>query len=252
MKEDGGLPNVAPFDVFEIAWTLWNLSFIPDLRNNEKLQRHIDFLSNAWQPKRGVGFAADYSVKDSDDTSLVYDTLLRFGVEKDLASVLIYEEQDYFRCFDLEANPSASVNIHVLGALGQSGLNGTNSSVQKVLQFLRKMKGQNPYWVDKWHIFTLLHNLTRDHCLRRAGKGIGGRRCTMDSGDTEYRWLMGYLHADSGGDSLCYPGSLGLEREGCPRAKRRLTGWSTLADGTYGSTLLLPYGSGNVCIAPAL
>jgi halimadienyl-diphosphate synthase len=151
MKPDGGMPNVAPFDVFEIAWALWNLSFIPDLKKNGKLKPHIDFLSNAWQPKRGVGFAAGYSVKDSDDTGLVYDTLLRFGSEKDLASVLTYEEKDHFRCFDLEANPSISANIHVLGALGQSGLDATNESVQKVIRFLEKAKGSNLYWVDKWH-----------------------------------------------------------------------------------------------------
>jgi halimadienyl-diphosphate synthase len=154
MKPDGGMPNVAPFDVFEIAWALWNLSFIPDLKKNGKLTPHIDFLSKAWQPKRGVGFAADYSVKDSDDTGLVYDTLLRFGCEKDLASVLIYEEKDHFRCFDLEVNPSVSANIHVLGALGQAGLDQRNSSVQKVLRFLQKARGQNAYWVDKWHSST--------------------------------------------------------------------------------------------------
>ena len=151
MKPDGGMPNVAPFDVFEIAWALWNLSFIPDLKKNGKLQPHIDFLSNAWQPKRGVGFAAGYSVKDSDDTALVYDTLMRFGQEKDLASVLRYEEKDHFRCFDLEANPSISANIHVLSALGQAGLDQKNSSVQKLIRFLHKAKGQNPFWVDKWH-----------------------------------------------------------------------------------------------------
>jgi halimadienyl-diphosphate synthase len=151
IKPDGGMPNVAPFDVFEIAWVLWNLSFIPDLKKNGKLQPHIDFLSKAWQPKRGVGFAAGYSVKDSDDTALAYDTLLRYGCEKDLASVLLYEEKDHFRCFDLEANPSISANIHVLGALGQAGLDQKNSSVQKVLRFLHKAKGSNPFWVDKWH-----------------------------------------------------------------------------------------------------
>ncbi len=151
MKPDGGMPNVAPFDVFEIAMALWNLSFIPGIKNNEKLRSHLDFLANAWQPELGVGFAADYSVSDSDDTGLTYDTLLRFGFEKDIASVLTYEEKDYFRCFDLEANPSVSANIHVLGALGQSGLDRTNSSVQKVINFLQKAKGQNHYWVDKWH-----------------------------------------------------------------------------------------------------
>ncbi len=151
IKPDGGMPNVAPFDVFEIAWTLWNLSLIPGLKKNVKLGPHLDFLSKAWQTKRGVGFAAEYSVKDSDDTGLVYDTLLRFGIEKDLASVLLYEEKDHFRCFDLEANPSISANIHVLGALGQAGLNEKNSSVKKVISFLRKAKGDQPYWMDKWH-----------------------------------------------------------------------------------------------------
>lgn len=151
MKPDGGMPNVAPFDVFEIGWTLWNLSFIPDQIKNPKLKPHIDFLSQAWQPKRGVGFAAGYSITDSDDTGLIYDTLLRFGCEKDLASVLLFEEKDHFRCFGLEANPSISANIHVLGALGMAGLDVRNSSVQKVIRFLHKAKGHNHFWVDKWH-----------------------------------------------------------------------------------------------------
>jgi halimadienyl-diphosphate synthase len=151
IKPDGGLPNVAPFDVFEIAWALWNLSLIPDLGHAEKLKPHLEFLSNAWNPKIGIGFAADYTVKDSDDTGLVYDTLSRFGIEKELASVLVYEEENHFRCFDLEVNPSISANIHVLGALAQAGLDRNNSSVQKVLGFLDKAKGHNPFWLDKWH-----------------------------------------------------------------------------------------------------
>jgi len=149
---DGGMPNVAPFDVFEIAWTLWNLSLIPNLGHAGKLKPHLEFLSNAWQPKVGIGFAAGYSVKDSDDTGLVYETLLRYGIEKDLASVLAYEEENHFRCFDLEANPSISANIHVLGALTQAGLDRKNTSVQKVLDFLKRSRdAYMPYWVDKWH-----------------------------------------------------------------------------------------------------
>jgi len=149
---DGGMPNVAPFDVFEIAWTLWNLSLIPDLGHADKLKPHLELLSNAWQPKLGIGFASGYSVKDSDDTSLVYETLLRYGIEKDIASVLGYEEDDHFRCFDLEVNPSISANIHVLGALAQSGLDKRNSSVEKVLGFLHRSRDKHlPFWADKWH-----------------------------------------------------------------------------------------------------
>lgn len=171
MKPDGGMPNVAPFDIFEIAWTLWNLSFIPELKKNGKLQPHLDFLSNAWQPKRGVGFAASYTVKDSDDTGLVYDTLLRFGIEKDLASVLLYEEKEHFRCFDLEANPSISANIHVLGALGQAGLDQKNSSVQKILRFLYRAKGTNHFWVDKWHSSTYY---ATSHAVIACAKLVSG------------------------------------------------------------------------------
>jgi halimadienyl-diphosphate synthase len=116
-----------------------------------KLKPHIEFLSKAWEPRRGVGFATDYSVKDSDDTIITYCALLRFGIEKDLASVLAYEEKDHFRCFDLEANPSISANIHILDALRQAGVGQKNSSVQKIFAFLRKAKGNNLFWVDKWH-----------------------------------------------------------------------------------------------------
>jgi len=151
LKPDGGMPNVAPFDVFEVAWALWNLSLIPDLGHAEMLKPPLEFLSEAWHPHIGVGFAADYTVKDSDDTGLVYDTLLRFGIEKDLNSVLAYEEETHFRCFDLEVNPSISANIHVLGALTQAGLDKNHPSVQKTLKFLGEAKGMNPFWIDKWH-----------------------------------------------------------------------------------------------------
>lgn len=151
INSDGGQPNVSPFDVFEIAWSLWNLSLIPGMKVTEKLKPHIDFLSNAWEPQRGVCFATNYSVKDSDDTIMTYMTLLRFGIEKDLASVLAYEEDEHFRCFDLEVNPSISANIHILDGLKQGGLGRNNSSIEKILRFLTKARRGSPYWVDKWH-----------------------------------------------------------------------------------------------------
>jgi len=82
---------------------------------------------------------------------ITYNALLRYGIEKDLASILAYEEKDHFRCFDLEVNPSISANIHILDALFQSGLTDRNSSVAKILQFLKKAKGGQTFWVDKWH-----------------------------------------------------------------------------------------------------
>lgn len=151
VKADGGMPNVAPFDVFEIAWTLWNLSLIPDLNISKNLEPHLDFLEDSWISGSGVGFASEYSVKDSDDSSLVFDTLSRYDRQKDIQSILKYEEDECFRCYDLEVNPSISANIHVLGALRQEGFKKENHSVQKVLNFLKSAKNGNAFWVDKWH-----------------------------------------------------------------------------------------------------
>jgi halimadienyl-diphosphate synthase len=150
VRQDGGVPNVASFDAFEISWALWNLHLIPGFETTPHVKSLLDILANAWQPNRGIGFATEYSVKDSDMTSLVFDTLLQYGYEKDVESILGYEEQDYFRCYPLEADPSISANVHVLGALRRAGFKAEHPSVQKAIRFLKMKKAGNSFWIDKW------------------------------------------------------------------------------------------------------
>jgi halimadienyl-diphosphate synthase len=151
--EDGGVPNVAPFDVFEIVWTLWNFSMIPNYPNlKNEAQAHIDFLSKTWDRQSGCAFSSEYSVNDSDESSMVFDTLRRYGVRKAIDNILIYEEKDWFRCFDLEHDPSISANIHILSALQQAGYKKNHPSISKILRFLQKKRSDNGYWEDKWHI----------------------------------------------------------------------------------------------------
>ncbi len=153
VKDDGGAPNVAPFDVFEPAWVLWNLALpgLPSAAALKLCQPHLDALQQAWIPGRGVGIAAGYTPKDGDDTGLVYEVLAKYGRSVDLESVLAYEMAGYFRCFDLEADPSISANIHILGALRQAGYTGRHASVQKILSFLRQTRTPQGFWFDKWH-----------------------------------------------------------------------------------------------------
>ncbi len=59
VTDTGGVPDVAPFDVFEQAWTLWNLALLEAL-DQETLalcQPHLDFLQKAWKPGTGIGHA---------------------------------------------------------------------------------------------------------------------------------------------------------------------------------------------------
>lgn len=153
VKEDGGISNVAPFDAFEISWTLWNLFLMPniDLMTVSETKPLLDVLASAWEPGRGIGFATQYSVKDSDMTSFVFDTLSRFRYQKDVESILSYEENEYFKCYPLEVDPSISANIHVLGALRQANFKQNNPSVKKIIRFLNQAKNGYPFWIDKWH-----------------------------------------------------------------------------------------------------
>lgn len=152
--DSGGLPDIAPFDVFERGWVVWNFSLLESIIDDsikDLCQPHADFLAQAWKPGEGIGFSAEYSVPDGDCTGIVYDTLLRCGRDMDLQDVLYYEEPDYFRCFPYEANPSISTNVHVLGALRQAGLPPTHPSVQKIFSYLEKNK-LGAFWLDKWHV----------------------------------------------------------------------------------------------------
>lgn len=149
----GGVPNVAPFDVFEVAWTLWNLSLTwPEIRFHPLAVNHVKFLQGAWQPGKGVGFAAEYSVRDGDDTGLVFETLARYDAPPDLDAVLSYEESQHFRCYPLEANPSTSAHAHILGALRVAGMDRDAPSVRKVVNFLEHARIPGGYWQDKWHL----------------------------------------------------------------------------------------------------
>jgi len=150
---NGSAPNVAPFDVFEQAWALWNLSLTGYLDGEllDLCQPHLDFLQAAWTPKKGIGFAAGYTPKDSDVTSLVYEVLNSFGRSADFEALLQYEEETHFRCYELEANPSISANIHVLSALRRAGLGIEHPSVAKVLEFLFRAQALQLFWFDKWH-----------------------------------------------------------------------------------------------------
>jgi halimadienyl-diphosphate synthase len=151
---DGGAPNVAPFDVFERGWVLWNLALAgidtPEIL--AQCQPQLDFLENAWKPGRGIGWAAGYTPKDGDDSGLVCEVLARFGRAVDIGTLFSYEQEKWFRCFEHEANPSVSANIHILGALRQAGVPADHPAVKKILQFLLETRKSAGYWEDKWHV----------------------------------------------------------------------------------------------------
>ena len=114
-------------------------------------QPHLDFLESQWIPGRRDAAVSNLTLTDGDTTALVFDVLSRYGRKVDLEGVLHYDVGDHFRCFGLEANPSISTNIHVLGALRRAGLGLERENMRAVLAFLKRTQTLNMFWFDKWH-----------------------------------------------------------------------------------------------------
>jgi len=152
--QDGGMPFATPFDIFERAWALWNLSLVEalDFEIENHFQPHIDYLEKAWKPGKGVSFSTSYTPHDGDDTSVSFDVLAQHNRAVDIEAVLGYEEEDYFRCYPLEANSSVSVNVHVLGALKQANMEKEHPSVRKIVRYLKQSRYEGEFWLDKWNI----------------------------------------------------------------------------------------------------
>ncbi len=160
----GGIPDQMPIDIFEAAWVLWNFSLVGNLGEDMKFlfRPLIDFLKHSWKPGKGVGWSAEYSLADGDDTSFVYEVLSRFGESLDIETVLLFEEKDNFRTYQFEANSSTSANAHALGALREAGFDLSSPPVQKILSFLVHARAQGTYWLDKWHLspyYTTAHTI---------------------------------------------------------------------------------------------
>ena len=155
-SRSGGFPTLAPIEIFEIIWVLWNLSITNLYQKNETIKNlcdiQLDYLEKHWKPGQGLGFSKSFSLTDGDDTSVGYEILSKFGRVPDLNAVLQYEKEKWFRCFHLEANPSVDVNIHVLGALRQAGYDKNHPTIKKIIEFIRSQQQPGNYWIDKWNV----------------------------------------------------------------------------------------------------
>ncbi len=150
---NGAGPTITPIDGFEYAWILLNLA-LTDCLDDETLalcQPSLNALEAKWNPKNGIATILGNAFPDGDTTAVTYEVLTRFGRKGELQGLLHYEEDEYFRCFELERDPSLSTNVHALGALRHAGFEAHHPSVQKVLHFLKQTQTRHSFWFDKWH-----------------------------------------------------------------------------------------------------
>jgi len=145
-------PEVFPFDVFETAWSLWNLGLAGLSLQDPPVASLVANLMRLWERSeaRGLGFSSMYSASDADCTAMVYSVLRYAGYEPPSQVFRRFERDCHFVCYPWERDNDASlsVNIHVLHAL--QGLE--QDSTTRIVNFLGSRMNSQGYWQDKWHI----------------------------------------------------------------------------------------------------
>ena len=148
-RGDGSLPTVEPFEVFEIAWVLYNLARA-DQRPAET-QPLLRYLAQALTDD-GVGVSKEGLRPDSDDTALTLSVLHRHGYPISAGPLRPFEGIDYFFTFPLERDASVTANAHVLEVLQVAPPFPRQQVIQqKVIKYLRDARVDGDHWVDKWH-----------------------------------------------------------------------------------------------------
>jgi halimadienyl-diphosphate synthase len=189
MSPDGAVPNLYPFEVYEIAWMIWNLALTESVGNRKEhyFGKALDYLQATWDPKKGIALSSGFSVPDGDNTCITFDLLSRSGRKANINGLLAFEEKEHFRCYDLEADLSSSVNIHALGALHSAGYESGHPSVQKVIKFINSRQIPRGYWFDKWHISPYY---TTSHAI------ITGSLFNVDFVNNAMSWILNTQRPD--------------------------------------------------------
>jgi halimadienyl-diphosphate synthase len=151
---DGAAPAVDPIDVFEAAWVLFSAAQVwPDASQLAfEIGPHVDVLIEEFRRKNGAGYNSYFAVPDLDGTSMVFRVLNWVGIDPDPALLAQFEEDDHFRCFPFERNPSISAHVHLLDALRAAPeFPRRRRMIGKVLDFLGRSRTLQTFWFDKWH-----------------------------------------------------------------------------------------------------
>ena len=148
-RGDGSLPTVAPFEIFEIAWVLYNLARAG--QRPAEAQPLLRYLAQALTDD-GVGVSREGLRPDADDTALTLSVLHRYGYPISAGPLRPFEGVGFFFTFPLERDASVSANAHVLEVLQVVPPFPRQHLIQqKVIKYLRDARVDGDHWVDKWH-----------------------------------------------------------------------------------------------------
>lgn len=185
-----GTYPVAIIPIFERVWVLYNLILagisIPDDMSGKARDYIKSFLGS-----EGIGFAPKMS-PDSDTTSVALYVLNKLGDSIEPVSLLAYETETHFLCYEGERTPSASTNAHILQAFGNyiklhpEHILDYKRAIAKISTYLLSVQNKDGSWIDKWHASPYYATSCSVLALHSFGKG--------DTTEAVERAIAWFLH----------------------------------------------------------
>jgi len=160
-QNKGSVPTLAPADILEMAWCLYNLYLVEETFPEGAIPC-LNTLSDLWTD-HGVSLGRYFTPLDLDDTALTFFVLVKSGRNISPDVFLEYELEDHFRCLPYERDASPSVHIHLLEALKACAPFAHYQRMSdKTLQFLGRTLHSGIFWFDKWQsspYYTTAHGI---------------------------------------------------------------------------------------------
>ena len=185
LSPDGGVMDVYPINVFELAWALRSLA--PLREEIPEFEACAKKLARFWGPG-GVSFTDSGMVSDADDTAAAAWVLKVTGLPLDPHVFELFEGQESFVCFPFERNPSVMANAGTLDALKlHESTPDHRRMVVKLVHYLRGAREPEGFWIDKWHV-------SQFYATARCIAGLNG--IDADLVRTAVNWILEAQHED--------------------------------------------------------
>ncbi|MFQ5612284.1 MAG: hypothetical protein ACE5H9_09150 [Anaerolineae bacterium] len=147
----GAAPTLAPFDGFEITWSLLPLYLVADLRQFKPLMPGLlQKLEGGWRAE-GAGMTREFPT-DLDSTTVAFSLLSSLGQTPDPTVLEVFEEAEHFRCYRFERNISLDAHSHLVMTLRQlPDFPRRDNLLLKAINVLSRYL-QSDFISDKWHV----------------------------------------------------------------------------------------------------
>lgn len=192
MYKDGSMPQVAPIDEFELAFSANYLLEAGALLQHFPFSSLLKKLKTKWvqRQSKGIGYSSDFFI-DPDDTAVALRVLkLTHPHDQSLSSDLLlkYFNGHHIENFTGESSPSLSANIHALHALRlfEKDPQAINA-IQNILNFLKQIPTN--FLMDKWHSSAIYPTSRALLALKGVDDPLAERYAN---------WLLDQQHLDGG------------------------------------------------------